>query len=201
MVPPEQRTQTAAAGGALTAKQAPRWPGTAPAPGLRADRVATPIPEQTADTKEIVMWFHSHFDRFPARSTQTPTRRRGPVSRVSQRPRSLRPFLETLEGRRLLSTYVVNSLGDTGAGTGLTGDLRYCVAHATSGNDTITFGVTGTIELESYLPVLNTSVAILGPGADLVTVGPDPAQSSSSGIFAVDSAATVQISGLTIARV
>jgi hypothetical protein len=41
-----------AAGGVLTAKQAPHRPGTAPALGLRAGMVAAPIIEQTACFKE-----------------------------------------------------------------------------------------------------------------------------------------------------
>jgi hypothetical protein len=41
-----------AAGGFLTAKQAPRRPGTAPAPGLRAGRVVPPLIEQTAVAKK-----------------------------------------------------------------------------------------------------------------------------------------------------
>ena len=46
-----QRDQLQAAGGVLTAKQAPHRPGTAPALGLRAGR-AVIILEQTALTKE-----------------------------------------------------------------------------------------------------------------------------------------------------
>jgi hypothetical protein len=41
-----------AAGGVLTAKQAPRRPGTAPALGLRAGSVADTTIEQTACFKE-----------------------------------------------------------------------------------------------------------------------------------------------------
>ena len=41
-----------AAGGVLTAKQAPRRPGTAPALGLRAGLVAVAIVSQTACFKE-----------------------------------------------------------------------------------------------------------------------------------------------------
>src|SRR5262249_9810331 len=45
-------TQRKAAGGALTAKQAPRRPGTAPALGLRAGRVVTSLVEQTTIAKK-----------------------------------------------------------------------------------------------------------------------------------------------------
>ena len=41
-----------AAGGVLTAQRAPRRPGTAPAPGLRAERAAV-IRSQTATAKEL----------------------------------------------------------------------------------------------------------------------------------------------------
>jgi hypothetical protein len=101
-----------------------------------------------------------------------------------------------LEDRTLLSTYTVNSLTDTGAGSDLAGDLRYCLTNATSGNDTITFasGLQGTINVQSALPALNASVAIQGPGASALTVeiGTVPY------IFFVASSATVEISGLTM---
>jgi hypothetical protein len=51
-----------AAGGVLTAKQAPCRPGTVPALGLRAGRAA--IIEQTTLTKEIPLWFRSRADYF-----------------------------------------------------------------------------------------------------------------------------------------
>jgi hypothetical protein len=137
------------------------------------------------------MWFRSLFDAWLARSSRTP------VARIRQRPR-VRPLLESLEDRNLLSTYTVNALTDTGAGSGLTGDLRYCVTHATSGSDTIGFapGLTGAINLGSALPALNASVTIQGPGASQLQV--QPVNSSSFGIFTVGSAATVEISGLTL---
>ncbi len=90
------------------------------------------------------MWFRSLFDAWLARSSGTPSSRIHPAPRV-------RPLLEILEDRTLLSTYTVNALTDTGAGSGSTGDLRYCCAHATSGSDTIVFapGLTGAIDLKS----------------------------------------------------
>jgi hypothetical protein len=139
------------------------------------------------------MSIRSLFNGVSSRSPRTPTRQK-------RRPPRVRPLLEILEDRRLLSTYVVNAVTDTGAGSGLTGDLRYCITNATSGSDTITFGVTGTIKLESALPALNTSVDIQGPGASQLTVERDPASTADFGIFAVGSAATVAISGLTTAN-
>jgi len=38
-----------------------------------------------------------------------------------------RPVLEVLEGRVVLSTFTVNSLGDGGIGSNDSGDLRYCI--------------------------------------------------------------------------
>jgi hypothetical protein len=133
------------------------------------------------------MWFRSLFDAWLSRSSRTP------VSRSRCKPR-VRPLLEILEDRALLSTYTVNALTDTGAGSGLTGDLRYCVTNATSGSDTITFaaGLTGTIQLQNSLPQLNANVTFQGPGANLLTV-------ARYGLT-VGSAADVQISGLTISN-
>jgi hypothetical protein len=45
-------TDQEAAGGVLTAKQAPRRPGTAPAPGLRAWEMSSPILPQTNRKQE-----------------------------------------------------------------------------------------------------------------------------------------------------
>src|SRR6478609_3789198 len=69
--------------------------------------------------------------------------RSGGRARVASRKRRrrLQPTLLVLEDRRLLSTFTVNSTGDTGTGSGLVGDLRYCITKANSagGNETITF--------------------------------------------------------------
>jgi hypothetical protein len=148
------------------------------------------------------MWFRSLFDALLARPSRTPVRRRHPAQSIRPRPRSFRPLLEVLEDRTVLSTYTVNALTDTGAGSGQTGDLRYCVTNATSGSDTIDFapGLTGTIQLQSALPTLNASVDIQGPGAAQLTVQEDRSGFGAGVYFAVGSAATVQISGLTLAN-
>src|SRR5262245_66614736 len=80
----------------------------------------------------------------------------GQPTAARQRPRA-RLSVEALEDRALLSTFVVNRLTDTGAGAGLAGDLRYCIGQANSspGDDTITFSVSGTINLAGALPSLS----------------------------------------------
>jgi hypothetical protein len=107
------------------------------------------------------------------------------------RPRSWRPRLQVLEDRTLLSTYLVDRLTDSGAGSGLTGDLRYAITHAMDA-DTINFGVTGTIE-GNY--GITHSISIEGPGPDQLSVWPRYPGS----IFEVTSGTTVSIAGLTIA--
>ena len=55
---------------------------------------------------------------------------------------------QSIKGRTLLSTYTVDSLGDTGTGSGSSGDLRYAITQANlSPGSTIQFSVTGTIQL------------------------------------------------------
>jgi hypothetical protein len=111
-----------------------------------------------------------------------------------QRRDHLRPALEVLEDRTLLSVYTVDRLTDTGAGSGFTGDLRYCITQATTDGDTITFAVAGTIYLTAALPDLKTQLTIQGPGAGLLTVdGQYKAR-----VFWVRAGASVEISGLTL---
>src|SRR5262249_30611425 len=52
-----------------------------------------------------------------------------------------RPRLEQLEDRLAPAVYTVNLLTDTGAGSGATGDLRYCINQSNNhtGADTIRF--------------------------------------------------------------
>src|SRR5262249_9690563 len=47
------------AGGDLTAKRAPRRPGTAPAPGLRARAAASNLPQTALGKETPLMWFRS----------------------------------------------------------------------------------------------------------------------------------------------
>ena len=89
------------------------------------------------------------------------------------------------------TTLVVTTLADSGAGS-----LRAAItnANASSGNVTITFAVTGTINFASALPPLTQSMTITGPGAASLTIdGLGDAQ-----LFNVNSGITVSISGVTI---
>jgi len=99
------------------------------------------------------------------------------------------------------SAFTVNDLGDSGAGSGTTGDLRYCItqANAAGGTNTISFSVNGTIYLLSFLPFINGNLIINGPGASLLTARRDDA-AGNIGVFRISSGGTVTISGLTIAN-
>ena len=92
--------------------------------------------------------------------------------------------------------YTVNSLGDTGAGSGTSGDLRYCITqtNAAGGTNVITFSVTGTVNLASQLPDIINNLTITGPGADLLTIK----GSGSSVVFTLPNNTTNAISGVTI---
>jgi Peptidase family C25 len=99
------------------------------------------------------------------------------------------------------AAFTVNDPGDSGAGSGTTGDLRYCItqANAAGGTNTISFSVTGTINLLNFLPFINGNLTINGPGANLLTVKRGDA-AGNMGIFRVSSGGTVTISGLTMAN-
>ena len=114
---------------------------------------------------------------------------------------TVRPRVEALEGRRLLSqiNLTVSSLADAGPGT-----LRAAILAADVGkpSDKFTIGVsvTGTIDLQSPLPDLNNTIAIQGPGASSLTVERAAGASFSSAIVTVDPGQTASLSGLTIAN-
>ncbi len=131
---------------------------------------------------------------------------RGSAAQPHHRSQRRRLTLEPLEGRALLSltTWTVNSLGDTGTGTGTSGDLRYVITQAdqTTGDNTINFSVTGTIALNSALPDLSNTT---GPDGHRGTGGFEPDRGPQQrrgapdfGIFTVDSSVTASLTGLTI---
>lgn len=85
--------------------------------------------------------------------------------------------------------------------------LRDALIYATSGTDTIVFNTTGqgTITLTSGALTLATSVAITGPGANVLALdggctGCDPGGTPSGGVtvLVVNNGVTASISGLTI---
>ena len=103
------------------------------------------------------------------------------------------------------TTFTVNSLADTpdaapGNGTCATAaavcTLRAAIeeANSLSGDDTINFALTGTINLTGALPVLSSNITINGPGSNLLTVRRD----TGGNYRILQSSATSSISGLTI---
>src|SRR3954464_1160260 len=107
--------------------------------------------------------------------------------------RRMRPILMALEGRLLLSKFTVNSTGDTGSGSDLAGDLRYCINQANSagGDETITFdrglfSTPQTITLSGTQLELSDTTGtetITGPGAGLLSINGNNA----SRVFKIDS--------------
>jgi CSLREA domain-containing protein len=71
-----------------------------------------------------------------------------------------------------------------------------CAAGA--GDDTITFSVTGPINLTSALPNLSTNITLSGPGANLLTVRRDTG--GYYRVFTVPAGAAVNVSGLTVSN-
>jgi hypothetical protein len=110
--------------------------------------------------------------------------------------RITRPHVESLEDRTLMSTCHVTRLTDLGIGKGFRGDLRYCINKVDNepGPDAIDFTVTGTIKLNSALPILNSEVELIGPGAQLLTI--DAQQRDR--VLQLSSAAIVELSGITL---
>src|SRR6188472_187111 len=105
------------------------------------------------------------------------------------------------------TTFTVNSLADTpdaapGNGTCATAasvcTLRAAIeeANSLSGDDTINFSVTGTINLTGALPVLSSNVTINGPGSGLLTVRRD----TGGNYRVLQTSGVSSISGLTISN-
>ncbi len=132
------------------------------------------------------------------------------IRRPSRRlPRSVRPWLELLEDRCVLSTFTVNSLADTAAPPAGTVTLRSAITQAEADQtpDTINFAAAlngQTITLNSSLPTLTNGETISGPGPTNLTV--NAAADVTTGdvtspffnVFNTASLTSVTISGLTI---
>ena len=101
--------------------------------------------------------------------------------------------------------FTVNSLGDSGTGSGTSGDLRYVLTQAdqTPGATAINFSVTGTIMLNSALPDLSNTTGLMdieGPGAASLTVARSSGYQTPSlfSVFTVDASVMASLTGLTI---
>ena len=177
-----------AAGGVLTAKQAPHRPGTAPAHGLRTER-AVVILSQTTPRRRRPCRFRTLLKSLKSRSvTSRPARRRR--SRSDGTPRLA---VEALDDRSLPSTFTVTNLLDSGARLAAGGVVA---ANANPGADTIDFATTGTIVLTSGQLDITDSVTINGPGAGALTVSGNYV----SRVFGIAGDPTVVIAGLTVAN-
>ena len=99
---------------------------------------------------------------------------------------------ESLEVRRLLSTFTVTNLNDSGPGS-----LRGAISQASQASGSIVdfaSGLRGTINLASGQLEISGSVNIVGPGTDGLTVN----AGLRSRIFQIDAGATATISGITL---
>ncbi len=148
------------------------------------------------------MWFCTLLDTLLARTSRTRSRKTRPAPSIRRRSRSFRPRLEILEDRTLLSAniYVVNLAGDAGSGSGLTGDIRYCITQAdqsANAGSTITFdtAITGsTIMLSHGELVISDTMTITGPGASSLTLSGNNA----SRLFDVVSGGSLTLEQLTL---
>src|SRR5206468_1420183 len=116
--------------------------------------------------------------------------------RIRRPDRRVRPQLEALEKRNLLSALTVVNLADSGPGS-----LRDAVrqANAAAGADMIGFaaGLSGQITLTTgQLEISGTTgpTTINGPGVNLLAVNGN----NSDRVFQVDTGVTAAISGITI---
>ena len=102
-------------------------------------------------------------------------------------------MVEGLEPRRLLSSFVVTDLADSGTGS-LRDDIL--MSNAAGGANTITFapGLSGTITLTSGQLEISDDLTITGPGAASLAISGN----NQSRVFQIDASSTVSISSLTI---
>jgi len=96
-------------------------------------------------------------------------------------------------GAAKAAPFVVSNTEDSGSGS-----LRAAIEAAGTdpGEDTIEIDGTGTIELESALPVITEDLAIAGPGAGSLTI--EPAAATGFRIFSFSDGVTGSLRGLTI---
>jgi hypothetical protein len=142
--------------------------------------------------------FTNLWTRWLSRSSPASAMRRRRPAAVTRR--RFRPALERMEDRIAPALYIVNALTDSGAGSGITGDLRYCINQANNNgavsSNAILFkpGLRGIITLAAALPAINNEMILDGPGTDAVFVNGN----SQGSVFLVGSGESVSISGLTI---
>jgi len=136
----------------------------------------------------------------PSRVYRSDSRERGKVRQNKLRRQRRRSILEHLEDRRVLATYMVTSLADSGAGS-----LRDALqsANATGVADAIVFdaALAGTINLGVANGALQITspVSIQGPGSGSMTVDANATPSDKFRVFEISDAANdVSISGLTL---
>ncbi len=116
------------------------------------------------------------------------------------RPRQFRTRLklDALEDRTLLSVCHVTRLTDAGVGKGFRGDLRYCINKVNSqpGTDGIDFTVTGTINLNSALPVITENLNVNGPGSGQLSIARNAGLDYR--LFQIPAGVEVELEGLTL---
>ncbi|MDG2224596.1 MAG: choice-of-anchor Q domain-containing protein [Rubripirellula sp.] len=129
------------------------------------------------------------------------------LSRQRRRFRRRRSLFQSLEDRRLLASFSVVDLTDSGDGTcdgnGCTLRDAVLAANASFGEDTITFapGLAGTITLDSAKGALliTDAVTIIGPDADKLTLRADTSAENQFRVIDIDSTLSdVTLEGMTI---
>lgn len=119
---------------------------------------------------------------------------------MSRRRTTRVPQIQSLESRRLLTAFTVNTLADTtDAGDNLL-TLREAVAQANAlaGADAITFapGLTGSIKLADGQIAITDALTVTGPGAPLLTLDGN----SASRIFTIAAGTQATLANLALAN-
>ena len=136
----------------------------------------------------------------PTNGRNSPRGKNDKFRRQRFKHRRRRALLENLEDRRVLATYMVTSLADSGSGS-----LRAALqsANATGDTDTIVFdsALSGTVNLGVANGALTISspVSIQGPGSSSVTIDANATVTDKFRVFEISGAANnVTITGLTL---